>query len=120
MSLVCSFDMSVNGIVESLVREFSHTIVIPTPDFLSFGCVYESSVTYDEGAQIDAGNCLFEGCTIPEACNYQIHANVDDGTCEFDCTLPPDSFCQGDLDSNGQVTISDLLIVLSVFGDVCE
>jgi len=120
VSLVCSFDISVNGETESLVREYLHTIVIPTPEFLSFGCVYESSVTYDEGAQIDAGNCLFEGCTIPEACNYQIHANVDDGTCEFDCTLPPDSLCQGDLDSDGQVSISDLLIVLSVYGNECE
>jgi hypothetical protein len=41
---------------------------------------------------------------------------MDDGSCEW--SAPPD--CVGDLNNDGQVTVADLLSLLSVFGDQCE
>ena len=121
------FEVNANAIIEvvtanetlTLQVDLEHDVLVSPPDNILFGCVYGSASNYDENALLDAGNCLFTGCTVPDACNYQIHANVDDGSCNFDCTAPPNSFCQGDLDGDNQVTINDLLLLLGVFGDVC-
>ena len=54
-------------------------------------------------------------CTDPEACNYNPTATVDDGSCEYESCA---GTCTGDLNSDGSVTVSDLLLVLAEFG--CE
>jgi hypothetical protein len=56
------------------------------------------------------------GCTYPLAPNFDALATMDDGSCEW--SAPPD--CVGDLNNDGQVTVADLLSLLSVFGDQCE
>ena len=52
------------------------------------------------------------GCTYDFACNYNPEAAFDDGSCEItSCQV------QGDLDGDGAVTTTDLLVFLTVFGN---
>lgn len=57
-----------------------------------------------------------EGCSDPEACNYDDNVNLDDGSCLYgsDCT------CPGDLNGDGIVGSSDLLVFLSFYAEPCE
>ena len=90
-------------------------------------CVFTLSLTAQEA-----------GCTYPQAANFSPTATVDNGSCVFDCpditsdnqeaydagvayVVCPDggSSCPGDLDNDGTVTSSDLLMFLSAFGDTC-
>lgn len=71
------------------------------------------------GNSAEAGQLLravdqSEGCTIALATNYDPAAINDDGTCNFDPA------CPGDLNEDGVVGASDLLILLSGFGIPCE
>ena len=82
------------------------------------------------------------GCTDPDACNYNEQANTNDGSCEYDsCDCPADinndgfvtvsdilimlgqfsctSDCTADVNNDGTVTVADLLFILSHFGEVC-
>ena len=58
-------------------------------------------------------------CTDPQACNYNPSAVIDDGSCEYDSCA---GTCPGDLNSDGSITVSDLLMVLADFGcvDGCQ
>jgi hypothetical protein len=49
------------------------------------------------------------GCTDVNACNYDSTATIDDGTCEPPC-------CPGDINGDGGMNVSDLLVILSEFG----
>ena len=72
----------------------------------------------DDGSclQLDAcGVCggdgsTFSGCTDPEAENYDPSATVDDGSCAY----PND--CPEDLNNDGQISVADILLLLSDFG----
>lgn len=55
------------------------------------------------------------GCTYPDADNYNPVANEEDGSCTF-----PVQSCEGDLDGDGTIVVSDLLMLLSVFATDCE
>ena len=55
------------------------------------------------------------GCTYPDAMNFDSSATIDDGSCEY-ASNP----CPTDLDSDGSVGASDLLIFLGAFGNTCE
>jgi agmatine deiminase len=49
------------------------------------------------------------GCTDSLACNFDSTATIDDGSCEGPC-------CPGDVNGDGAMNISDLLVILSEFG----
>ena len=67
-------------------------------------------------ASIDDGSCVYVGCTDPEALNFNPLFSVDDGSCLFDDVGQE---CVGDIDLNGTVGTSDLLLVLTKFGETC-
>ncbi len=106
-----------------------------------FGCTDVSACNYSPGATLSDGSCEFtscEGCTIPLACNFDFEATIDDGSCEYlsclgctnidACNYDPNATiedgscyfncisCAADLDNNGAVGVSDILILLSDFG----
>jgi hypothetical protein len=88
------------------------------------GCTDSSACNYNPAATMDDGSCLqldacgvcggdgstCSGCTDPEAENYDPSATVDDGSCEF----PND--CPEDLNNDGQISVADILLLLSDFG----
>jgi hypothetical protein len=124
----------------------SEWIVMPSDDFADFGthtvaaiacvsgndggngeteipgCTYMNACNYDEAATDDDGtcdftSCLLLGCTYGDALNYDPLADVDDGTCEFPACVG--GACLTDLDGDAVTAVSDLLILLGAFGDVC-
>lgn len=86
------------------------------------GCTYTNACNFSAAATVDDGSCDFAscltgGCFYPEALNFNGEANFDDGSCEF-------PVCQGggcltDLDGDAVTAVSDLLILLGAFGDIC-
>ena len=73
------------------------------------------------------------GCTIPVADNYDPQAEVDDGSCSYalfcgegtvwsallgQC-VPENENCAEDLNGDGAVEVSDMLMLLSSFGQFC-
>lgn len=84
------------------------------------GCSYPAACNYTSGATVDDGSCEFVsciqlGCTYESASNFDAMATNDDGSCTFITNN-----CIGDLNLDGLVATSDLLIFLSVFGGACE
>ena len=82
-----------------------------------FGCTYPNACNYASNANSDDGNCewdscLIEGCTYYTALNFNAVATVDDGSCEF-------SNCEGDINHDGTIGTTDLLLFLSQFGSSC-
>lgn len=81
------------------------------------GCTDIDACNFDPGATIDDGSCESEscvGCMDVNACNYNPEATVDDGSCEE----PPCIDCPGDLDGDGLIATTDILLFLSDFGCV--
>ena len=79
------------------------------------GCMYAFAANYNPTATYDDGSCYLSGCIDPVACNFLPAATTDDGTCVYS------SFdCAGDLDNDGYISISDLLIFLSIIGTLCN
>ena len=56
------------------------------------------------------------GCTYPGALNYASGATMDNGSCEFDLS----SNCPADVNQDGLVGVSDILLILSEFGQTCN
>jgi hypothetical protein len=84
------------------------------------GCTYAAACNFSALATIDDGSCNFTsctewGCTYASAENFNALATHDDGS----CTFPLGNSCVGDLNVDGLVATSDLLIMLSVFGEAC-
>jgi hypothetical protein len=101
------------------------------------GCTDISACNYNSEALIDDGSCIYalefydcngicisdcnadgicdelevSGCTYPNASNYNPNATDDDGSCNF--------ACPGDLNNDGIINTSDLLLFLSFFGQNC-
>ena len=77
------------------------------------GCTNATACNYDPTATIDDGSCdLPDGCTDMSACNYDPSASCEDGSCEYSSCAP----CFGDLDNDGMITVSDLLLILGDYG----
>lgn len=91
------------------------------------GCTYPLACNYDPGAAFEDGSCTFPpescswpeawaaGCTYTDAVNYDDSATVDDGSCSW----APCSTCPGDLNGDDAITVSDVLLLLGVFGTSC-
>jgi hypothetical protein len=54
----------------------------------------------------------------PTASNYDANADYDNGSCTFDTT--GSNACPNDIDGDGTVAVSDLLLLLSSYGSTCE
>ncbi|MDE0979192.1 MAG: endonuclease [Flavobacteriales bacterium] len=85
------------------------------------GCYYTAACNFNEAATQDDGSCEFEscvllGCTYLYALNYSEEANDDDGTCIFGNT---EGECASDINMDGTVSVSDLLLLLTEFGQGC-
>ena len=78
-----------------------------------YGCTDVGACNYDVAFSIDDGSCEFEscaGCTDLEACNYDPAATIEDGSCLDECP------CPGDLDGDGIIAVTDILLFLSDYG----
>jgi len=85
----------------------------------AFGCNDASACNYNSTAYLaDNSSCTYDcyGCTYPDAENFTNGATVDDGTCTFNAINP----CPSDLNGDGSITTSDLLVFLGAFGGICE
>lgn len=113
----CEFD-SCAGCTEAGAcnYDFAATVDDGSCEYTSCaGCTAFDACNYDPGATIDDGGCEYltcAGCTDPAACNYDETASIDDGSCE----VPPCDTCPGDLDGDGLIATTDILIFLSDFG----
>jgi hypothetical protein len=77
-------------------------------------CNYDPTAGISDCTLCDYSSC--SGCTYDNATNYDPAAVIDDGSCEF---LPGNSTCPSDLDLNGIIGVSDLLIFIGDYGQVC-
>lgn len=82
------------------------------------GCTDPMDVAFNPWATEDEGcqGWIVQGCTYPAAANFSADANQDDGTCIFQVT----SECPADVDQDGSVTVSDLMVLLASIGALCE
>ncbi len=84
------------------------------------GCTEPVACNYDPTAGIsdctlcDYSSCL--GCTYSTALNFDNAAIIDDNTCVFG---PDQSDCPSDFDGNGITGVSDLIIFISHYGELC-
>jgi hypothetical protein len=78
------------------------------------GCTEPGACNFDLDATINDSSCEYfscAGCTNFEACNFDPGATIENGTCTFDCNS-----CSGDLDNDGIIAVTDVLIFLSDYG----
>lgn len=85
------------------------------------GCTESHADNYNPLANEEDGSCSYvlffsaSGCTYDQATNFDAQALFDDGTCEWSSTNP----CPADLNDNGLVDVSDVLLMLTAFGQSC-
>jgi len=95
------------------------TFNVGTGDQCVVGCDISCACNYDAAVNIsDVEQCVFsgcEGCTYEDASNYDASSISDDGSCTFDIANP----CPADLNGDGTITATDLLIFLGAFGTTC-
>jgi len=106
--------------------------------------IWNRALTNEEILALYNAQPLSPGCTDPTACNFNEEANENDGSCTYppfglaDCevggtlcgegtiwdaslqTCVGFDDCPADLNGNGLVEVSDLLMVLADFGEICE
>ena len=97
-----------------------YELLIAEPGFCSTeGCMDSNFLEFDPFAVADNGSCqtpVVLGCMYNEAANFNPEANVDDGS----CSMIVDENCPEDLDGDGSVNTSDLLVLLSTFSAICQ
>lgn len=77
------------------------------------GCTDSAATNYDQAAGSDDGSCLYSAQYV----SSQYNAGYAAGEASVEC---PELSCLGDLDGDTVVAVSDLLTLLTVFGDTCE
>ena len=106
------------GLVSGVAPD-SFTFNVGSGDQCVVGCDISCACNYDAAVNIsDVEQCVFsgcEGCTYPDASNYDAASVSDDGSCTFDIANP----CPADLNGDGTITATDLLIFLGAFGTTC-
>lgn len=124
------FDPTSDAACTLTTGEFTNRyFVVPSSGNAEIGTVCFNSCDACEGGGGGGTDCVSDtnnngicdeddipGCTYPLAPNFDAAATMDDGSCEW--TAEPD--CLGDLNNDGQVTVTDLLNLLGVFGSGCE
>jgi len=80
----------------------------------SFGCTAAADVTIT----LDNGLCDIEGCVDNTAYNFNPNATIDNGFCLY--TSGGNGSCPTDIDGDGIVSTSDLLLILGSFGSTCQ
>ncbi len=81
----------------------------------TLGCTYPDACNYAIVATRDDGSCVFQGCIDADALNYDPAAGCDDGSCIYGSGAS----CAGDLNDDGLINATDLLLFLSVFATTC-
>ena len=101
-------------------QSFSATLeVMANPNPIP-GCTYPLASNYLSYATLDDGGCEYWGCTDIDAADFNPFANIDDGSCGDGCDPLTGSNCASDSNGDGQVNVTDLLILLGEFGGICE
>jgi hypothetical protein len=85
------------------------------------GCMYADACNFDPAATTEDGSCEYTscevlGCMYAWSPNYNPDATQDDGTC---MAGDGSGGCLEDITGDGLVTVSDLLQLLSAFGEAC-
>jgi hypothetical protein len=85
------------------------------------GCTYANACNYNGDATMDDASCDFVtcetvGCTYSIALNFNPLATLDDGNCLF---AEGSGTCATDINSDGIVSVADLLLLLTDFGALC-
>ncbi len=107
------------------------------------GCTDMAACNYDPAANVDDDSCTYPGafsdcsgncnndfnmngicdeeevfgCVYPDASNFNPEATSDNGSCVFEGN--GDLCSQADFNNSGAIDISDIITLLSIFGDPC-
>ena len=126
----CVIDLDEDGICDSC-QEFDLIVVDCECDFFDPATYTVFFINIDEENCVYLEDCYCEcyndedgdgicdeneiiGCEDPSACDYNSNA-TDSGACDYDSCI-----CTGDVNSDGVVTVADVLLVLSEFGCMSE
>ncbi len=109
--------LNINNIMINCINDLNGNGVCDEDEV--YGCTYINALNYENIATSDDGSCVFDsqelGCTYELAINFNNDAEIDDGSCQFE-----NLECQSDLNGNGSVGSSDLLIFLADYGILCS
>ena len=107
---------SATGVAVPMLYE----LLVAEPGYCSTeGCMDPGFLEFDPFAVADNGACQTPrvlGCTYSQSSNFDPAANVDDGS----CVAETDDNCPEDVNGDGIIGVSDVLILLSQFGQSCS
>jgi uncharacterized delta-60 repeat protein len=127
----------VPGCMDSAACNFDSTATTDdgSCDYSCLGCTDSAACNFSSIATIEDGTCDYSclvGCTYSEADNYNPQALTDDGSCVFGIVICGEGTiwdenvqqcveagCPSDLNDDGIINTSDLLIFLTNFGQTC-
>ncbi len=105
------------------------------------GCTDATACNFNPEANVNDGSCVASGCLEPAACNFNPSASCAGEACDYSCCpgpgccgigtvwdaeagvcVPwaacPDVIYNPDFNSDGMITVADLLALLAIFEDV--
>lgn len=105
------------------------------------GCTDATACNFNPEANVNDGSCVASGCLEPAACNFNPSAGCAGEACDYTCCpgpgccgvgtvwdaeagicVPwaacPDVIYNPDFNSDGMITVADLLALLAIFEDV--